>query len=208
MYSLLEADEEVDSSVYAAYLRAQSDADLLDILLHLDPERYPARVDAARRETLRRRVTPVTVYSLEERFIRGMAMVSFVFSGILLLLMALLTPTEAALARWPDLDVMPTGTTAGEIMLRLLLGVLRALISGSVLFALPPLLLFILGGWLLIRGWSRTVRRDAKSIVAGSLVALCAVLLLAASSWSNVPTISGLSASGGFGQRLVSFLLP
>ena len=47
--SLLHADEETDMSVYGAYLRAQTDADLMDIALHLDPARYPARQSAAGR---------------------------------------------------------------------------------------------------------------------------------------------------------------
>jgi len=40
--TLLHTDEETDSGVYGAYLRAQADSDLMDIARHLDPERYPA----------------------------------------------------------------------------------------------------------------------------------------------------------------------
>ena len=208
MYALLEADEEADSSVYAAYLRAQSDADLLDILLHLDPERYPARVDAARRETLRRRVLLVTVYSLEERAMRGLAVAAFVLSAVLVLLVWLLSPADAVLSRWPNLDTLPAGTTAAEIMRRMLLGLLRALVCGSADSASCALLLLTLTGWLLIRGWSRTVRRDAKAVVAGGLVSLGVALSLAASSWSSIPTLPGLSASGGFWARLLTLLFP
>lgn len=208
MYALLEADEEADSSVYAAYLRAQSDADLLDILLHLDPEHYPARVDAARRETLRRRVLPVTVYSLEEKFVRGLSVVSFVFSAVLVLLTLLLTPSDATASRWPNLDTMPAGTTAAEIMRRMLLGFLRALVCGSADFALASLLLLTLAGWLLVRVLSRAVRGDAKAVVAGGLSALCMALLLAAAPFSSVPDLLGLSASGDFWTRLLSLLFP
>jgi hypothetical protein len=48
------ADEESDILEYRAYARCQSDADLRDMLHHIDAARYPARADALGLELVRR----------------------------------------------------------------------------------------------------------------------------------------------------------
>lgn len=209
MNVLLEADEEVNSGVYAAYLRAQGDADLLDILQHLDPECYPLRADAVRREAARRRVLPLTVHGPEERFFRGLAVVSFLISGLFVLLTLLLTAQDAAGPRWPSLDTIPDGTPAGEVMREVLVGILRAGTVGVVDLMLLPLLLLTLAGWLLTRARARTIRADVKWLVLSALVLLAGAVTLTASPWSQVPHLSGLPASsGGFWPRLHTLLLP
>ena len=187
MYALLERDEETDSGVYAAYLRAQSDADLLDILRHLDPERYPARVDAVRRETPRRHVLPITVHSLEERVMRGLCVAGWLYAAALLLLTLLLTPADAAGPRWLDLDRVPPGTSAAEILRRAVLGILRAVFVDGAHLAVAPLLLLTLAGWLLSRTLRRTVRAEVKWDVLACLVGLAAAFCLAAAPFSHVP---------------------
>ena len=71
---LLHADEETDPGVYGAYLRAQADADLLDVARHLDPERYPARCDAAGREIRRRGLLQPQAFTRSEMAIRRLAL--------------------------------------------------------------------------------------------------------------------------------------
>lgn len=209
MYGLIAQDEEVDSSAYAAYLRSQSDADLLDIVLHLDPEHYPARADAARRETLRRRVVPLTVHTSEERFIRGLAVAVFLLSATFVLLALLLTAPDAAGPRWPDLDHVPDGTPASEIMRQCLLGILRALVVGSAYLGLAPLAFLTLFGWLLAHARSHAIRADVKRIALFALLALIAALALSAAPFSNIPALSGLSAGDpDFRGRLFTLLWP
>ena len=209
MDALLEKDEETDSGVYAAYLRAQNDADQLDIARHLDPERYPARVDAARREAERRRVLPVAVYSLEERTVRGLCVAAWLHAAVILLLTLLLTPADAAEPRWPDMDRVPDGTSAAEIMRRALLGGLRAVFVGGAHIGLAPLFLLLLIGWLLLRAPRRAVRVEVKWDALAAVAALAAAFCLAAAPFSHVPELAGLSAMGDtFGARLVTLLVP
>ncbi len=209
MYALLEKDEETDSGVYAAYLRAQSDDDLLDIARHLDAERYPARVDAARREADRRRVLPITVYGLEERFIRGLCVTVWLYAAAVLLLTLLLTSADAAGPRWLALDHVPDGTSAAELMRRALLGFLRAIFVDGVRMGLAPLLLLTLTGWLFARALRSTVRPEVTWAALAAALALIAVFCLAAAPWSHVPELAGLSGMGDtFGARLVTLLVP
>jgi hypothetical protein len=209
MYALLERDEELDSGVYGAYLRAQSDADLLDILQHLDPERYPFRVDAVRRETQRRHVLPVTVYSLEERFIRGLCVMGLIYAVAVLLLTLLLTQTDAAGPRWLSLDAVPAGTSAAELMRCTVLGFLRAIVVDGAQMGVPPLLWLILAGWLLYRALKRSIRREVKWDALAILVIFIAVFCLAAAPFSHVVELAGLSdGANGFGARLTTLLAP
>ena len=209
MYALLEKDEEVDTSIYAAYLRAQSNADLLDIVLHLDPERYPARVDAARRETLRRHVLPVTVHTTEERFIRGLAVVAMVFSFALVLLAVLLVTDDIVEPRWQDLSQIPDGTPVSTIMRLGLLGVLRAVVVSSVHAALVALTLLTLAGWLLAHVRRHTIRADVKRLALIACLVLCAAFALAAAPFSSVPALlDPSSADSGFATRLLTLLKP
>ncbi|MBV9850492.1 MAG: hypothetical protein JO250_12530 [Armatimonadetes bacterium] len=207
MYALLEKDEETDSSVFAAYLRAQSDGDLLDILLHLDPERYPARVDAARRETLRRHVLPVTVHTTEERFFRGLALVALSLAGLTVLLTILLTPTDAAGPPWLADDQWKDGILVSTLMRLALLDILRLLVVISVHLALAPLALLTLGGWLLARARHRAIRADVKRLVLAACLILVVAFLLAAAPFSSVPALFDPSAvDAGFWGRALTLL--
>ena len=125
MDALLEKDEEVDAGVFPAYLRGQSDADLLDISDHLDPERYPYRVDAVRRETMRRRVLSVAVHSTEERFIRGFALLVLLYAGLVVLLTVLLNPDDLTGPAWPTDEMLTNGTLVITVMRLTLIGLLR-----------------------------------------------------------------------------------
>ena len=189
MYALLDKDEEVDAGAFPAYLRSQSNADLLDILLHLDPERYPARVDAVRRETQRRHVLPVTVHSTEERFIRGLALVAFGLAGAVILLTVLLTPADVATPAWPTDQQMTDGTLVSTVMRLVLLALLRALVVGSVHSALAPLGLLTLGGWLLARARHRAIRADVKRLALLACLVLFAAAALATAPFSSVPRL-------------------
>ena len=209
MYALLDKDEEVDAGVFPAYLRAQSDADLLDILLHLDQERYPARVDAVRRETQRRRVLSVTVHTSEERFIRGFALLVLLFAGLLALLTVLLTPADLTGPAWPTDEMLTNGTLVSTVMRQTLLGLLRGAIVGSMQCGAGPLSLLLLAGWLLARARRRRVRGDVKRFVALACILLIGAYLLAAAPFSSVPSLfQPTAADGGFGARLLPLLRP
>ena len=207
MDALLEKDEETDAGVFTAYLRAQSDADLMDIVLHMDPERYPARVDAARRETLRRRVLPVTVHGTEERFIRGLALAALALAVPFVLLTALLTADDLAAPAGQDFDRIPDGTPVSALMRLALLGLLRVLVAGSAHLALLPLALLALGGWLTVRAGSHAIRADVKRLVLLSCLVSLAAFLFAAAPFSRVPGLFDPSADGeDFGARLLTLL--
>jgi len=67
---LHDSDDEFDLDVYRSYLAAQSDNDLMDIGRHLDPDQFPARTEAARRELTRRHLPLPAVWPPEASFNR------------------------------------------------------------------------------------------------------------------------------------------
>ena len=67
---LHDSDDEFDLDVYRSYLVAQTDEDLQDIGHHLDPDQFPARTEAVRRELSRRRLPLPVVWPPELSFNR------------------------------------------------------------------------------------------------------------------------------------------
>ena len=209
MYGLLDKDEEVDAGVFPAYLRAQSDADLLDILGHLDPERYPYRVDAVRRETLRRHVLPIAVHTTEERFIRGFALLVCAIAGVLVTLTICLTPADIVGPAWPTDEMLTDGTLVSTVMRLTLVDFLRCVVVGSVRCGAGPLALLILGGWLIARAGRRGIRGDVKRLALLSTVVFVGAVCIAAAPASSVPGLLTPTASAlGFGSRLLTLLCP
>lgn len=145
--SLLHADEETDVGVYGAYLRAQSDADLLDIALHLNPDKYPARLDIAGRELRRRGLLHGPAYTPAELAVRRLSLAALALSLILLALTWFLTPADAAGPPWPTPDMLTDGMPMGEFTRLFVVALLRgSVVWGAHLgfFLLPAL---YLGGW-------------------------------------------------------------
>jgi len=65
---LHDSDDEWDLGVFIEYLRAQSDEDLADISVHLDPDYFPVRTDALRHELSRRGLPPPKSWPIEASF--------------------------------------------------------------------------------------------------------------------------------------------
>ena len=176
MYALLDKDEEVDAGVFPAYLRAQSDADLLDILTHLDPERYPAAwtPSGARPSAAASCLSPSTPRKSASSRLRPACLSS---AGVIVLLTMLLTPADVAGPAWPTDEMLTNGTLVSTVMRLTLLGILRAVVGGAHV-ALGPLALLSLGGWLLARGRRAASARDVKRFVL-----LACLVLIAAFCW-------------------------
>ncbi len=200
-YALLHADEEAEPGVYGAYLRAQADADLLDILRHLDPERYPARCDAAGRELRRRGLLQMPAYTATEAVMRYLALGALALSVVTLLLAALLTPDDAAGPSWPTGEMLPDGAPLSLVARLFAVAILRGVVFWSARFGLFTVLLAPLGGWLLGQlGTSRRrrARADARRLAALGLGVLLLAMSLAASPASAVPALfSSLDSSAG-----------
>lgn len=133
---LIAQDEETDAGNFRAYLRAQSDADLLDISRHLDPERYPARADAARRETERRCVLPIFADTPCEAGLRRVSVAALLLAVLTLTLALLLTPEEARGPSWPTPEMLPEGIPVSEIAHLFGVALLRGIVVWSIDFGL------------------------------------------------------------------------
>ena len=197
-FTLLEADEETDAGVYGAYLRAQTDADLLDIARHLDPEGYPARVDAVGREMRRRGLLHTPAYTATEGVIRYLALGAFALAAVTLLLAALLTSDDAAGPSWPTGEMLPEGTPVSVVARIFAVAILRGIVVWSAHFGVFTLLITPLGGWLLgqVRNLRpRRVRPEVLRLAGLALGSLLLAIVLAAGPHSAVPALFPASAS-------------
>ncbi len=203
-YALLHADEETEPGVYGAYLRAQADADLLDILRHLDPERYPARLDAAGRELRRRGLLQAPAYNPAEATMRYLALVALALAAALLLLTVLLTPADAAGPSWPTGEMLPDGSPLSLLARLFTVAILRGVVFWSARFAVFAFLIAPLGGWLLGQLGTRRQRRaraDVLRLAALGLGVLLAAVALAALPGSAVPALFDSSAGEASGWQ-------
>lgn len=188
--TLHEVDEETDVGAYQAYLRAQTDTDLFDIVQHLNPDRYPARLDAAQREFRRRHVLHVSVYTANEYAIRYAALFAFGMTAVTLALTLLLTPEDAAEPPWP-LGI-PDGMVALRVARMFLTALLRGTVLWSVHLGLYDVLWATLGYWIISRGTHllrRRARADVWRLVLAAWAALTGAMLLAAGPASSVPDL-------------------
>jgi len=205
--SLLHADEETDMGVYGAYLRAQSDTDLLDIALHLDPEKYPARCDTAERELRRRGLGHGPAYTAAEAAVRRLAIAALALALITLALTGMLTPADAAGPSWPTPEMLSDGMPFGEVAR--LFGV--ALLRGAVLWG-AHLGLFLglpgfLGGWAVrfaLPVFRQQARADVWRLALLGFAALTLAICIAAGPVSAVPGLFTASsgAASPFGRSL------
>ena len=203
-FALLHADEETEPGVYGAYLRAQADADLLDILRHLDPERYPARLDAAGRELRRRGLLQAPAYSPAEAAMRYLALWALALAAALLLLTALLTPADAAGPSWPTGEMLPDGSPLSLLARVFTVAILRGVVFWSARFAVFAFLIAPLGGWLLGQLGTRRRRRaraDVLRLAALGLAVLVAAIALASLPGSAVPALFSPSAGDEAGWQ-------
>ena len=208
-HALLHADEETEPGVYGAYLRAQADADLLDIARHLDPELYPARLDAAGRELRRRGLLHVPAYTATEAIMRHLALLALALSAVTLLLAALLTTDDAAGPSWPTGEMLPDGSPLSLVARVFAVAILRGAIFWGARFGLFTLLLAPLCGWLLGQtapSRRRRTRPDVLRLVALGAGVLILSMGLAACATSAVPSL--FSASAGEGASAWQRLLP
>ena len=212
-YALLHADEETEPGVYGAYLRAQADADLLDILRHLDPERYPARCDAAGYELRRRGLLQAPVYNATEAVMRYLALGALALAGVTLLLAALLTSEEAAGPSWPTGEMLPDGSPLSLVARVFAVAILRGIVVWSARFGVFTLLAALLGGWLLGQLGTRRRRRARADVLRLAGLGVGVLLLaigLAANAHSAVPSLFTSSAAGDASgwQRALPFWDP
>lgn len=189
---LHEVDEETDVGAYGAYLRAQNDDDLLDIVRHLDPDAYPARLDAAQREARRRHVLHLPVYTPAEYVIRCVAVGALALSGLTLLLTNLLTPEQAAGPAWPSGDMLPDDIRVSQALLLFLVAFLRAGVVWSVRLGLYGGTLLALGYWTLTRArpvLRRRARADVWRLCGLAWATLTVIMALATGPGSAVPAL-------------------
>ncbi len=190
--SLLHADEETDAGVYGAYLRAQSDTDLLDITLHLDPDKYPARLDIAGRELRRRGLLHGPAYTPAELAVRRLALVALALSLILLALTAILTPIDAAGPSWPTPDMLTDGMPMGEFTRLFVVALLRGTVLWGAHLGFFLLLPLYLGGWAVrfavpaLRGRARA---EVWRLALLGFAALVLATLVAIGPKSAVPSL-------------------
>ncbi len=205
--SLLHADEETDAGVYAAYLRAQSDTDLLDIALHLDPEKYPARCDSAGRELRRRGLGHGPAYTAAEAIVRRLAVAALGVALGVLTLTGLLTPADAAGPAWPTPEMLPDGLPFGEVARVFFVALLRGgLLWGAhlgVFLWLPA----ALGGWaarFAVSARTQAARADVWRLALLGFAALTLALCAACGPHSAVPGVFAASdgAHSAFGRSL------
>lgn len=195
--SLLHTDEETDMGVYGAYLRAQSDPDLLDIVLHLDPEKYPARCDTAGRELRRRGLGHGPAYTPAEAAVRRLAVAALALALVVLALTGLLTEADAAGPPWPTPEMLTDGMPFGAVAR--LFGV--ALLRGGVLWG-THLGLFLgmsvfLGGWVVrfaLPVRKQRARADVWRLALIGFAALMLALCVAVGPSSAVPSLFAASA--------------
>ena len=210
--SLLHADEETDMSVYGAYLRAQTDGDLLDIALHLDPERYPARLGSAGRELNRRGLLQASAYTPAEIRVRYAALAAFALSFFVLLLTLLLTPADAAGPSWPTPEMLPDGLPLGEFTRLFAVALLRAMVLWASHLGLFLVLALWLGGWVLRYALPLARRRARADVWRLALLGFAALLLslcAAVGPRSAVPAVFAASAgSHSTAQRCLPFWDP
>jgi hypothetical protein len=191
-FTLLDADEETDMGVYGAYLRAQSDTDLMDIALHLDPERYPARHDSAGRELHRRGLLHSSAYTAAEGVIRYVALAAFALSLVTLALTVLLTPADAAGPSWPTADMLPDGIHLGEFTRLFAVALLRGTVVWGTHLGLFLMLTAWLGGWAVrfaVPVRRHKARADVWRLALLGFAALCVSLCLAVQPGSAVPSL-------------------
>ena len=191
-FSLLHADEETDMGVYGAYLRAQSDTDLLDIALHLDPERYPARCDTAGREMQRRGLLHTSDYTAAEAVIRYAALAALALALVTLALTALLTPADAAGPSWPTGNMFTDGMRMGAFTRLFVVALLRGAVVWGTHLGLFLFFTAYLGGWAL--RFALPVRRhraraDVWRLALLGFAVLSASLCLAVRPGSAVPSL-------------------
>ena len=190
--TLLHADEEADAGVYGAYLRAQDNADLLDIARHLDPELYPARAHWAARELSRRGLLELRVYSPAESIIRQMALAAFALALATVLLWALLSQEAAAGPSWPTGEMIPDGAPLSVVAGIFCVALLRGAVVWSVKLGAYWGLLLGLGGWsvwLLPRVLRRRARRDVWHLALFGFLALVLATALAFAPGSAIPQL-------------------
>ena len=190
--TLLNADEETDAGVYGAYLRAQSNADLLDIARHLDPELYPARAHWAARELARRGLLELRVYSPAESVIRQMALGAFALSLAIVLLWACLSPEAALGPSWPTGEMIPDGAPLSVVAGIFCVALLRGTVVWSVKLGAYWGLLLGLGGWsvwLLPRVLRRRARRDVWRLALFGFLALVLATAVALAPGSAIPQL-------------------
>ncbi len=188
--TLHEVDEETDVGAYRAYLRAQTDGDLFDIVRHLDPERYPARLDAATREFRRRRVLPLPLYTTNEYAIRYVALGAFALAAATAALTFLLTPAAAAGPPWPE--GIPDDTPVIQVAATYLTAALRGVALWGARLGVYDFLWGALGFWTLTRGVRlprRHARADVWRLSLAAWAALTAAMLLAGGGGSSVPDL-------------------
>ena len=163
-------DEEGDLAAFQDYL-AGLDADALwDVASHLDPEHYPRRQEAARREIARRRLFFVVPYTRFELHLRAFAFVCFSLAVLAALLRvigdsALEPPLYGRLPFFTDLAV------GSPKVARLLLPVVLPLAEAG---AAATICTAVAGIFLRIR---RRIRADIAATLA---LAALAILLLTA----------------------------
>ncbi len=195
--SLLHADEETDAGVYGAYLRAQSDTDLLDITLHLDPNRYPARLDIAGRELRRRGLLHGPAYTPAEDATRRLSLAAIALSLLTLTLTALLTPADAAGPSWPTPDMLTDGMPFGEVARLFIVALLRGSVLWGAHLGFFLLLPGFLGGWAVrfaVPALQRRARADVWRLALIGFAALTVAASIAAGPHSAVPTLFTASA--------------
>lgn len=195
--SLLHADEETDAGVYGAYLRAQSDSDLLDIALHLDPDKYPARLDTAGRELRRRGLLHGPAYTPAEDAVRRLSLAALALSLVTLALTVLLTPSDAAGPSWPTPDMLTDGMPFGEIARLFAAALLRGFVVWGAHLGLFLLLPLYLGGWAVrfaVPALRRQARADVWRLAFCGFAALILAAYAAAGPQSAVPTLFTASA--------------
>ncbi len=195
--SLLHADEETDAGAYGAYLRAQSDSDLLDIALHLNPDKYPARLDIAGRELRRRGLLHGPAYTAAELAVRRLSLASLALSLLTLTLTALLTPADAAGPSWPTPDMLTDGMPFSALARLFIVALLRGGALWGAHLGLFLLLPGFLGGWAVrfavpaLRGQARA---DVWRLAFAGFAALVLAAGVAAGPQSAVPALFAASA--------------
>lgn len=205
-YALHEVDEEMDVGAYQAYLGAQSDLDLFDIVQHLDAEHYPARLDAAQREFRRRRVVSLPGYTSGEYALRYAALFGVALSAVTVALTLLLTPSDAAEPAWPE--SIPEGAVVTHVARTFMVAILRGAVVESVHLGLYAVMSAILGYGAVVGGIRlrrRRARADIWRLTAISWTTLLIAMLLAAGPESAVPD---LFTPNGDGPHTLSLLNP
>ena len=202
--TLLQADEETDPSAYGAYLRAQSDDDLLDVARHLDPALYPARCDAAGREIRRRRLWQGEAFTAEEMAVRRLALFAFGVAGVSVALAFGLTPADAAGPAWPTGDMLPDGMPMSEFVRLFAVALGRGAVVWGARLGVYGLLLAGLGGWVCVRArpaFRGRIRRDAWRLAALGLATLAVAVCAASGPQSSVPLLFGVPADASAWDR-------